>query len=133
MLALALSAFAAHNRVAPPGAQRGGRLAPPPGLACPVNSLTVYEGRVTAYRRRAASTYLRVRTDFDTTEHVTIRHRREGSPARWFLLEAEPFKAEDWARVESRRGRLRPNMRAHVWVCENGSMNPVVDWRPPAP
>jgi hypothetical protein len=107
------------------------RLAPPAAVTCPSNNLTVYEGRVTAYRRAATYTSLRIRTDYDTTEQVIIRHRRGVSPARWFLLEAEPFRAADWSRIEAGRGRLRPRMRVHAWVCSDGS-NPVVDWRPPA-
>jgi hypothetical protein len=126
--ALTLATFDAHGQARP--AQRE-RLAPPDAVTCPRDNLTVYFGRVIAYRRGPTSTFLRIRTDFDTTESVTVRHRRGASPARWFLLGAEPFKASDWGRIESRRGRLRPGMRANVWVCSDGS-NPFVDWRPPA-
>lgn len=114
------------------GAMRGGgqqRLAPPEAVKCPHDNLTVYEGRVTAYRRAAGQTFLRLRTDAGTTESVTVRHRRGADPSRWFLLWAEPFSPGDWRLIESRKGRLRPGMRANVWVCNDGT-NPVIDWRP---
>jgi hypothetical protein len=113
-----------------PAARAQGRLAPPDSIKCPHNNLTVYEGRVTSYSRNARRTFLRMRTDADTNESVTIRHGRSTSPAKWFLLRAEPFEASDWKLIERSRGRLRPGMRAHVWVCDDGS-NPIVDWQPP--
>jgi hypothetical protein len=128
LLALAAAALTLAPLTAVP-AQRE-RLAPPAAVTCPRDNLTVYFGRVVAYRRGATSTYLRIRTDYDTTEEVTVRHRRGQSPARWFLLGGEPFTARDWTKIESRRGRLRPRMRAHAWVCNDGS-NPFIDWRPP--
>jgi hypothetical protein len=108
------------------GAQR---LAPPESVKCPRNSLTVYEGRVTTYRRAAGQTSLRIHTDAGTNESVIVRHGRGEDPARWFLLWAEPFQPGDWRLIESRKGRLRPGMRANAWVCDDGS-NPVIDWRP---
>lgn len=117
--------------MSPSPAMRGqGRLAPPASIKCPHNNLTVYEGRVTSYSRNARRTFLRMRTDADTNESVTIRHGRSASPLKWFLLRAEPFKASDWKLIETGRGRLRPGVRAHVWVCDDGS-NPIVDWQPP--
>jgi hypothetical protein len=130
--ALMLTPFPTHGRAEPAQRERAAqreRLAPPAGVTCTGGDQTVYFGRVTAYRRAATYTSLRIRTDYGTTEQVIIRHRRGVSPARWFLLDAEPFKAEDWRRIESRRGQLRPRMRANAWVCSDGS-NPVVDWRP---
>ena len=112
-----------------PPAARSQRLAPPEAVKCPHNNLTVYEGRVVAYRRSAAQTFLRIRTDAGTNESVTVRHARGADPARWFLLWAEPFGPGDWRRIESRRGRLRAGMRANAWVCDDGT-NPVIDWRP---
>ena len=108
-----------------------GRIAPPPGLRCHRNSLTSYDGRVLAYRRRKGSTFLRVRTSFDTTEQVTVRHPGTDDPSEFYLLNGEPFRRADWRRVEARRGVLRPGMRANVWVCRGDpSVQPVVDWRP---
>lgn len=106
------------------------RVAPPAAVKCPLDNLTVYEGRITSYSRNSSSTFIRIRTDYDTTETVTLRHRRERSPLRWFLLRAEPFERSDWKLIEARSGRLRPNMRANIWVCTDGR-NPVVDWQPP--
>ena len=104
---------------------------PPPQLKCDRNDLTSYDGRVTAYRRRKGSTFLRIRTNFDTTEEVTIRHPGTDDPSQFYLLNGEPFKSGDWGRIERRKGVLRPGMRANVWVCrDNPAVQPVADWRP---
>ena len=113
------------------GARRGGRVAPPAGLKCDLNDLTLYDGEVVRYGRRNGSTRLRIDTNFDTTEEVTLRHPGTDDPSNLFLLNGEPFKPADWAKVERAKRRLRPGMRANVWVCVgNSSIQPVVDWRP---
>jgi rhodanese-related sulfurtransferase len=112
-------------------AQGGGRVAPARGLECDRNELTLYDGLVTVYRRRKGSTFLRISTNFDTTEEVTIRHPGTDDPSRFYLLNGEPFKSSDWRLIERRKGVLRAGMRANVWVCrDNPSVQPVADWRP---
>ncbi|HEX8189402.1 MAG TPA: rhodanese-like domain-containing protein [Pyrinomonadaceae bacterium] len=113
------------------GGQRGGRVAPPPGLKCGLDDLTLYDGEVVRYGRRPGSTYLRIKTNFDTTEEVTLKHPGTDDPTTLFLINAEPFKPSDWAKIERAKRKLRPGMRANVWVCVgNPSTQPVVDWRP---
>ena len=113
------------------GGQRGGRVAPPAGLKCDLNDLTLYDGEVVRYERRHGSTHLRIDTNFDTTEEVTLEHPGTDDPSALFLINAEPFKPSDWAKIESAKRRLRPGMRANVWVCIGDSATqPVVDWRP---
>jgi len=108
-----------------------GRIMPPPELKCARNDLTLYDGRILAYRPRVGKTFLRIRTNFDTTEEVTIRHRGTGDPSRFYLLNGQPFLKSDWRRIEKRKGVLKAGMRANVWVCrDNPSIQPVVDWRP---
>jgi hypothetical protein len=104
---------------------------PPSNLKCDRSELTSYDGRVTAYRRRKGSTFLRIRTNSDTTEEVTIRHPATDDPSAFYLLKGESFTKSDWRLIERRKGVLRPGMRANVWVCrDNPSVQPVVDWRP---
>lgn len=108
-----------------------GRLMPPSNLKCDRSELTSYDGRVIAYRRRKGSTFLRIRTNSDTTEEVTVRHPATDDPSWFYLLKGEPFTKSDWRLIEKRRGVLRPGMRANVWVCrDNPSVQPVVDWQP---
>lgn len=109
---------------------RGRRLRPPTGLNCSRNELTSFTGRVLTYSRSINRIFMRMRTDEQTTESFTLNYRRRDDPSQWFLLRAEPFGAEDWRLIESRQGRLRPGMRATVWVCSN-SRRPVIDWQPP--
>ena len=114
-----------------PQQERQGRIRPLPGLKCDRNELTLYDGRVLSYRRRRGSTYLRIRTNFDTTEEVTIRHPATDDPSEFYLLNGQPFTKSDWRRIERRSKVLRPGMRANVWVCrDNPTIQPVVDWQP---
>lgn len=121
----------------PPGATRigeaapspgRGRLMPPPQVTCDRNDLTVYPGRVLSYSRVKGKTTLKIRTDFDTTETVTLKHPGTSDPSKRFLLNYQPFKAADWKRIERRQGVLRTGMRAHAWVCKGGET--LIDWRP---
>jgi hypothetical protein len=108
-----------------------GRMMPPSGLKCDRSDLTLYDGRVIAYRRRKGSTFLRIRTNFDTTEEVTIRHPATDDPSKFYLINGQPFTKNDWRRIERRNKVLRPGMRANVWVCrDNPAIQPVVDWQP---
>lgn len=108
-----------------------GRVMPPSELRCERNDLTLYDGRVLAYRRRKGSTFLRIRTNFDTTEEVIIRHPATADPSKFYLINGEPFTKNDWRRIERRSKVLRPGMRANVWVCrDNPAIQPVVDWQP---
>jgi hypothetical protein len=111
--------------------QPGGRVMPPTGLQCARNDLTVYDGKVLAYRRRKGSTILSIRTSFDMIERVAIRHPGTDDPSDFYLLNGKPFTRSDWRRIEKKRNILRPGMRANVWVCrDKPEIQPVVDWRP---
>jgi hypothetical protein len=111
--------------------RRGGRLMPPSALQCDRSDLTLYDGRVIAYRRRKGSTFLRIRTNHDTTEEVTIRHPAKDDPSKFYLLNGQPFTKSDWRRIERRSNVLIKGMRANVWVCrDNPAIQPVVDWQP---
>lgn len=110
-------------------AQAQGRIRPPDSIKCDHNHLTSFTGRILSYQRKPGRVSIRMRTDEATTESFTLRFRKTEDAAKWFLLMAEPFKQSDWALIERSRYRLRPNMRASVWVCDDGS-NPIVDWRP---
>lgn len=113
------------------GGQRGGRVAPPAGLKCGLDNLTLYDGLVVAYERKRGSTFLRIDTNFDTTEEVTLKHPGTDDPSSLFLINGEAFGAADWQKVEGAKHKLRPGMRANVWVCVGDpAVQPVVDWRP---
>lgn len=109
-------------------APRGGRLAPPAGVACDRNQLTSYAGRVTGYRRQRGRTTLVIHTSANTIETVVIKHPGSSDPSRWYLIGGVPFTAADWNRIERRKGVLKPDMSAIAWVCTGGPT--VVDWRP---
>lgn len=106
------------------------RVRPPAEVDCPRDHLTVYIGQVQRYQRGPGRTTMRIRTDWATTETVTITHPGSNDPSRWFLIERQPFTAADWARIEQRPGQLRAGQRAAAWVCDDGR-NPLVDWQPP--
>jgi hypothetical protein len=85
---------------------------------------------VLAYERKEDRIFVRMRTDEEMDESFTVRLAKTDDAKRWFLMRGEEFKESDWELIESGKGRLKPQMRATVWVCDDGS-NPVVDWRPP--
>jgi hypothetical protein len=128
---LSASAAGATPAHAPQQPPTGGRVMPLPGLKCDRNDLTLYDGRVIHYRRRKGSTFLRIRTNFDTTEEVVIRHPATDDPSKFYLLNGQPFTNRDWRRIERSRRVLITGMRANVWVCrDKPAIQPVVDWRP---
>jgi hypothetical protein len=73
---------------------------------------------------------IQLHTDAQTTEELTLHHPEGADLIQWFLLRGKEFQSEDWALIESAHNHLWANMRAIVWVCDDGS-NPVIDWRPP--
>jgi rhodanese-related sulfurtransferase len=101
---------------APAAAGRGGRLRPPPAVTCDLNSLTLYSGRVTLFKRTKTKATIRIATDWDTTEQVATTNPR-------YLLNGEPMRAADWKRVGTGK-------RANVWVCRAAGGRTVIDWRP---
>ena len=105
------------------------RQRPPKDFACARNDLTVYTGVVLSYRREVGRTMLSIRTDWDTTERVTLQHAGTDDPSTFFRLLGKPFAATDWPRIERSRGVLRPDVRAAAWVCTTGMV--MVDWGAP--
>lgn len=106
-----------------------GRMRPPARVTCDRNNLTVYDGKVISYTRRADRIIIKIHTDSDTTETVTLRYARGTNPARWFLLNGEAFGRGDWSKIESSKGKLYSDMRVNAWVCTDGG-KPILDWQP---
>lgn len=105
------------------------RIRPPDSLTCDRNRLTSFTGAVTSYSRGPRLVSLRMRTDEATNERFSLRLGRGDDAAGHFLLNGEPFTGDDWKKIETRRGKLRPRMRATVWVCSDEPA-PTIDWRP---
>ena len=106
--------------------QGKGRQRAPESFACDRNNLTVYTGVVTSYQRRVGTTTLRIHTDEDTTEQVSLSHPGTDDPSRFFRMMSEPFTPADWNTIEERKGVLRKGTRAAAWVCSTGRV--MVDW-----
>ena len=53
----------------------------PEGFTCERNDLTVYTGVVSRYQRARGRTTLRIRTDWETTEAVTVTHQGTDDPS----------------------------------------------------
>ena len=98
----------------------------PEGFTCERNDLTVYTGVVSRYQRARGRTTLRIRTDWDTSEAVTVSHRGTDDPSASFRYQGKPFTTGDWARIEKSKGVLRPGLRAAAWVCADGKV--LIDW-----
>jgi hypothetical protein len=110
--------------------QEGARQRAPESFSCDRNRLTSYTGIVRTYRRQVGSTTLTIRTDYDTTEEVSLKHPGTDDPSGFFRMLGEPFTSADWSRIESRKGVLRDGTRASAWVCADGRV--MVDWGVPS-
>jgi hypothetical protein len=111
-------------------ARQAPRISPPEAVQCPPDHLTAYTGRVTRWSRTMGQTSLTIATDWETTEVVTLKHPGTDDPRLYFLLNAGPFAARDWTRIETNRGTVREGLRATAWVCDDGRQ-PMIDWQPP--
>ena len=109
-------------------AESSQRIRPPEKITCSRDHLTSFTGKVLSMKRQKGSTRMRMRTDEETSEQFTLRHASD-NPSQYFLMWGENFAENDWKRIEAGKNQLRPNLRATVWVCDNGE-NPVVDWQP---
>ena len=111
-------------------AQEPARQRPAESFACSRDNLTVYTGVVIEYRRAMGQTTLGIRTDWDTTERVTLKHPGTDDPSAFFRLAGRPFNpASDWTQIEQRKGVVRPGARASAWACSDGKV--MVDWGVP--
>jgi hypothetical protein len=109
-------------------AESAQRIRPPDKITCSRDHLTSFTGKVLSMKRQKGSTRIRMRTDEETSEQFTLRHATD-NPSEYFLMWGEKFSESDWKRIETGKNQLRSNLRATVWVCDNGG-NPVVDWQP---
>lgn len=107
------------------GGRSAGRVGAPAWLPCDRSDVTSYIGRVTDYDRRSGEIDVTISTDWDTVETVRLVSAR---PEESFRIDAEPFRAEDWSRLESSPGELHEGMRIQAWICSDGGT--VLDWRP---
>ncbi|MEW6734838.1 MAG: hypothetical protein AB1489_26160 [Acidobacteriota bacterium] len=112
------------------GGSEDSRLRPPDKIKCKRDDLTSFTGRVLSFKRYQGYTILKMRTDEKTQEKFTLRHPNTDDPKEFFLLRGETFQPQHWTLIEIGKNRLRPNMRATVWVCLDGNA-PIVDWQPP--
>lgn len=124
----ALACVASPDAVPVAGAPQS-RQRPPEAFACASNDVTAYTGVVVRYQRDRDRTLLRIRTDWDTNEEVTVMHDGAADPAAFFRYGGRPFTTADWARIESSPGVLRPATRATAWVCNDGKV--LIDWAVP--
>src|SRR6186713_2891173 len=79
-LSVVLAAGAAGTAQSRP-AQEPARQQPLEGFACSRDNLTSYSGEVIEYRRAVGETTLRIRTDWDSTERVTLKHPGTDDPS----------------------------------------------------
>jgi hypothetical protein len=86
---------------------------------------------LSSVRARSRSPTLTIRTDWDTTEEVTLDHKGLANAMKWFLYRGAPFTEDHWEKIRDATGGLRRNIRAGAWVCSDGR-NAIIDWDVPA-
>lgn len=77
------------------------------------------------YARTAGLIRFTISTDWDTRESFRLT-----APFR-LMLNGKVFTEQDWKRIEQSPGKVKPGMRATVWVCEGKPHLAVLDWQPP--
>jgi hypothetical protein len=106
----------------------------PSDLKCPSDyHPTVWEGKVTSFKRNGHQTEIAVHADWDADYSGVIRHPdSEEPPLDLFRLKGKPFRQIDWTSVEIERNKLKPDVRAKVWVCaDKMGKDPIIkriDW-----
>jgi hypothetical protein len=83
----------------------------------------MHAGRVTDYTRTDTRITMTLHTDSDTTERFALQ-----LPMKMRLAGRE-FRSEDWAVLESEKGKLKPGVRAAIWECKGDDRQ--IDWQPP--
>ena len=102
----------------------GGRLRPPAYFACEPNHMTSWAGVLVFYWRDAFQLGFTIDTDDGTQESLIMPYSLDK-----LLINGEHFTYEDWSRVESEVGLLKPMTRARIWLCDNDGNATLIDWQ----
>jgi hypothetical protein len=113
--------------------QARGRLAPPSAVTCDRNQLTSYAGIVKVFRQEEGTTKIGIETDWGSVEEFTIYHDHEKDSGNAYLILGQTMDPDDWDRIESEPGTLKPGTRAIAWTCEDPAYPVIIDWRPDEP
>ncbi|WP_295029296.1 hypothetical protein [Shewanella sp.] len=102
----------------------GGRLRPPADFACEPNHMTSWIGTLVFYWRDASQLGFTIDTDDGTQESLITPYSLDK-----LLINGEHFIDEDWSKVESEVGLLKPMTRARIWLCDNDGNATLIDWQ----
>ncbi|MPY23067.1 hypothetical protein FM037_05085 [Shewanella psychropiezotolerans] len=102
----------------------GGRLRPPADFACEPNHMTSWTGVLVFYWRDASQLGFTIDTDDGTQESLITPYSLNK-----LLINGEHFTYEDWSKVESEVGLLKPMTRARIWLCDNDGNATLIDWQ----
>ena len=104
------------------------RLRPPQSITCAPNQLTSWQGVLVNYRRDDSIISTLINT-FDGTQESLIMTYQLGD----FLIDGQPFSVDDWVKIESAKGVVRPQVSVRVWLCHQGDkmQRAVIDWQSP--
>jgi hypothetical protein len=110
------------------------REALPADLKCPADyHPTLWEGKVVEFAPAKDQTKIAVHSDWDADYSGVISHPGKGEPPlSLFRLKGEPFEESDREFIYSDTNKVKPDVRAKVWVCtDKAGKNPIiqqVDW-----
>ncbi|QYJ86882.1 hypothetical protein K0I73_03830 [Shewanella mesophila] len=104
------------------------RLRPPQSITCSPNQLTSWQGVLVNYRRDDRILSTLINTFDGTQESLIITYQLED-----FLIDGQPFSVDDWVKIESAKGVVRPQVSVRVWLCHKGDkmQGAVIDWQSP--
>ncbi|WP_444919794.1 hypothetical protein ACJJID_12690 [Microbulbifer sp. CnH-101-G] len=70
-------------------------------------------------------------TDDGTSEYLKLSMPGWSELLEQFRLAGNVLKPGDWQKVSAPESGLRPGVRAVIWLCEDKSYPPVINWQPP--
>lgn len=105
------------------------RLMVPDYVTCDRNQLTSWTGQISDYQRTSGSTQFTVKTDDGTTEILSLSFLQKSELMTQYFLNGKRFESSDWKRIEGAKQQLISGTRATVWLCQDASFSPVVNWQ----
>ncbi|WKD48161.1 hypothetical protein [Microbulbifer spongiae] len=107
------------------------RLAIPAYITCDHNQLTAWMGEIKYLNHQAGTLNLALTTDYQTEESLQLHYPTDAALLAQMRLHGVPFTKNDWHQLYESDGTLRNQLRAVIWLCEDSSTEPVINWQPP--
>ncbi|WP_444929957.1 hypothetical protein ACJJIF_19600 [Microbulbifer sp. SSSA002] len=107
------------------------RLAVPEYVTCNRNQLTSWQGTVERLERAGDEVKIWISTDYGTREFLKLAMPDWQGTLGQFRLRGNTFRDADWGSLFDTAGKIKPGVKAIIWLCNTEGVKPVIDWQPP--